>query len=264
MTGTLLQKMSEIRTFITDKGFPDGIDNLGQKLLWAHSELGESIDEYQRTESFTEPNFDKMKEELIDVTFYILDILGILHRDVKPLGSIWYVSFAHLGNENYTDMQTHDVFLTIQSKLSYATNLYKKGKGWSDIEMALYDCLCVIASNVKEADELFDSKIKKNMERDFKHVQKQEVDDFDVEESLLKLKEDNPEAIVYRDLDVAYLGFIERMNDPTLACYSFTKIIEKLMKVDKMEYAEALEYYGYNIAGNWVGKNTPVLLYDMS
>ena len=38
------------------------------------------------------------------------------------------------------------------------------------------------------------------------------------------------------------------------------KIIEILMTRDGMDYAEAYEYYSFNIVGSWMGENTPVFV----
>lgn len=44
--------------------------------------------------------------------------------------------------------------------------------------------------------------------------------------------------------------------------YSAKKIIKNLTRCD-MTFEEALEYIDYNIVGAWVGKNTPVIVWDL-
>lgn len=83
---------------------------------------------------------------------------------------------------------------------------------------------------------------------------------FNIRESMELLKEMNPEAILFPELESAYIGFVSQQNVRHLACYSFIKIIENLM--NEMSYEEALDYFGYNIEGSYLGENTPVILQD--
>jgi hypothetical protein len=43
--------------------------------------------------------------------------------------------------------------------------------------------------------------------------------------------------------------------------YSQSKIIKQLLK--SMDYETAIEHFGYNIAGAWVGDKTPIIVNDM-
>ena len=76
-----------------------------------------------------------------------------------------------------------------------------------------------------------------------------------------EIAENYPELLVLDPeyFDAAILGVVNRINTVAV-CYSESKIIEILMNEDKMDYDEAIEYYQYNILGNWVGEHTPVYL----
>jgi hypothetical protein len=45
--------------------------------------------------------------------------------------------------------------------------------------------------------------------------------------------------------------------------YSEPKVIELLIKHDKMTPDEAMEYYQFNILGAYLGENTPVFIDDV-
>ena len=59
--------------------------------------------------------------------------------------------------------------------------------------------------------------------------------------------------------DKAIVGIISNTN-VNAVCYDKSKIINILMKHDKMTEDEALEYFDFNIIGAWVGEHTPVYL----
>jgi hypothetical protein len=60
----------------------------------------------------------------------------------------------------------------------------------------------------------------------------------------------------------AFIGFSRRCGQPTLATYSFDKMIQVLVERDDMNVIEAEEYISYNCAGAWMGELTPVILYE--
>lgn len=47
----------------------------------------------------------------------------------------------------------------------------------------------------------------------------------------------------------------------TRAVYDAEKVIKALMIFDSMTYDEALEYFDYNIAGAYVGEETPIYIW---
>ena len=59
--------------------------------------------------------------------------------------------------------------------------------------------------------------------------------------------------------DEAIVGVVVRMGLEAV-CYDESKIIDILMKHDKMEYDEAVEHMEFNMKGSWVGEFTPVFL----
>lgn len=61
--------------------------------------------------------------------------------------------------------------------------------------------------------------------------------------------------------DEAFVGVVDRIGmDTPAACYDFEKCIEILMKRDGMNYEDAQEYFWFNVAGSWVGEQTPFFL----
>jgi len=69
----------------------------------------------------------------------------------------------------------------------------------------------------------------------------------------------NPEAKTFTGFDEALIGIMERFGLEPLACYSFEKIIEILLR-DGGTYEEACEYYSFNMIGAWVGEGTPCVV----
>ena len=67
----------------------------------------------------------------------------------------------------------------------------------------------------------------------------------------------NPEALFMDGLDDAILGIGNQYSKPPVVVYDETLIIDNLIG-QGMSYEEAWEYYGFNIAGAWVGENTPI------
>ena len=60
-------------------------------------------------------------------------------------------------------------------------------------------------------------------------------------------------------LDDAILGIGNQYSKPPVVVYDETLIIDSLTG-QGMSYEEAWEYYGFNIAGAWVGENTPIIV----
>jgi len=69
------------------------------------------------------------------------------------------------------------------------------------------------------------------------------------------------EKILLADgLEYAFMGIGRQFTHP-VAIYSYKKTIKILMK-QGMSREEAIEYFDYNIAGAFVGDQTPVFLQD--
>lgn len=70
------------------------------------------------------------------------------------------------------------------------------------------------------------------------------------------------ELLVMDGFEEAFIGFSRRCGQPTLATYSWKKMIEVLVSRDGMDEEEAAEFIEYNCAGAWMGELTPVILYE--
>jgi hypothetical protein len=84
--------------------------------------------------------------------------------------------------------------------------------------------------------------------------------------------ESNPEALFFDGYDGAIIGITERINQPPLINYSKEKIIEILAKdmepdendldgrdIEDVKYEMALDFYGYNVEGAYMGEHTPLI-----
>jgi len=70
------------------------------------------------------------------------------------------------------------------------------------------------------------------------------------------------EKILLADgLEQAFIAIGRQFHYP-VAIYSYKKVIKILMRDHKMDREQAEEYFSYNIAGAFVGDQTPVFLQD--
>lgn len=74
------------------------------------------------------------------------------------------------------------------------------------------------------------------------------------------IEEINPEALLCDGFDEAIIGMAERINLGPVVAYDVDKMLEIMVERDGMTYEEAMEYFGYNILGAWMGENTPVYI----
>lgn len=65
-------------------------------------------------------------------------------------------------------------------------------------------------------------------------------------------------------LDDAFIGVTRRCSEETLAVYSWERIMDIFVERDGMTYDEAAEFIDFNILGAWMGKQTPMVLIEMS
>ena len=72
-------------------------------------------------------------------------------------------------------------------------------------------------------------------------------------------EETNPEALFLDGLDSAIIGIGNQYSKAPVVIYDEDKIIDALIE-QGMEVEEAWEYYSFNIAGAWVGENTPIIM----
>ncbi len=74
--------------------------------------------------------------------------------------------------------------------------------------------------------------------------------------------ETDEEIMLMDGFEEAFVGFSRRCGQPTLATYSYIKMLQVLIERDDMDVEEAGEYIEYNCAGAWMGELTPVILYE--
>ena len=77
----------------------------------------------------------------------------------------------------------------------------------------------------------------------------------------------NEAALLADGFEDAFLGMCEVFGRPPLATYDRDKCIEIIIEssessglTDEEAYDEAEEFFEFNVAGSWVGDNTPVYL----
>jgi len=68
------------------------------------------------------------------------------------------------------------------------------------------------------------------------------------------------DTVLVDGFEDAFVGMTEVFNRPPLATYDRGKCIEMIMASEKVDVYEAVDIFDYNIAGNWVGDNTPVFI----
>lgn len=75
--------------------------------------------------------------------------------------------------------------------------------------------------------------------------------------------EEMGESVLLMDgFEDAFIGYSQRINEPVLAVYSRTKMVDVLMTRDGMSDDEAEEFIEYNCVGAWVGEQTPIIVND--
>jgi hypothetical protein len=67
------------------------------------------------------------------------------------------------------------------------------------------------------------------------------------------------EEVLYADgFEEAFIGYSWRFSDGPLATYDRDMCIEILAR--EMGWEEAIEFFGFNTLGSWVGDRTPVFV----
>ena len=70
---------------------------------------------------------------------------------------------------------------------------------------------------------------------------------------------DNEEDLLLADgFDAAFIGTGQRCGHPNIAVYDRDMCIDIL--ANDMPYEEAVEYFEFNVAGAWVGEQTPIFV----
>lgn len=68
------------------------------------------------------------------------------------------------------------------------------------------------------------------------------------------------ESLLFMDgFDEAILGVADNFREPVVVYYR-KKCIEILCK--EMDYMDAVEYFDFNVAGAYVGEQTPIIIND--
>lgn len=73
------------------------------------------------------------------------------------------------------------------------------------------------------------------------------------------IKDANPEAFLFDGFDDCIVGFVSNVR-VWVVCYSYEKIIKKLIKRDGITREEAVKFYDHNIYCCYVGEYTPLFL----
>ena len=85
-----------------------------------------------------------------------------------------------------------------------------------------------------------------------------------IRDDILETFGEEAEGIMFADdFDLAIVGVGRTFGGLLCAVYDADKIIEILMK-DGMDCEDAHEYFDYNVAGAYVGEQTPIFMHMMS
>jgi len=85
-----------------------------------------------------------------------------------------------------------------------------------------------------------------------------------IRDEILDTFGEEADGIMFADgFDCAVVGVGRTFDGPLCAVYDIDKIVQELMK-DGMDHDEAHEYFDYNIAGSYVGEQTPIFMHAMS
>jgi len=68
--------------------------------------------------------------------------------------------------------------------------------------------------------------------------------------------EQEPDALIMAEFEEACIGMCEQFGRPPVALYDYGKVITLLIR-QGMTYEDAVEWFGFNIIGAWVGEYTP-------
>ena len=86
----------------------------------------------------------------------------------------------------------------------------------------------------------------------------------DLIEELIEMYGEEAENMVLADgLDKAFVGIAFSFGEKIRAVYDIDRVIEELQE-QGMSHEDAQEYFDYNIAGSYVGHQTPIFMHAMS
>jgi hypothetical protein len=75
-------------------------------------------------------------------------------------------------------------------------------------------------------------------------------------------RENEEQLLLFDGFDEAIIGVGIQFSNQPVVIYSQAKIIQILID-DGATHEEAHDHYGFNIAGSWVGNQTPMILQDI-
>ena len=74
-------------------------------------------------------------------------------------------------------------------------------------------------------------------------------------------------VIFYDEFDAAFVGFACQFNVGPIAVYDQRKVIEILVangdEDSESPYEDAMDHFGFNVQGQYVGERTPIFLTDV-
>ncbi len=73
-------------------------------------------------------------------------------------------------------------------------------------------------------------------------------------------KEGLEPILLWDGLEEAFVGVVTDFHRQSVACYDYDKIVDLLMSRDGMEWHDAVEHVDFNIAGGYLGEQTPLIL----
>ena len=79
---------------------------------------------------------------------------------------------------------------------------------------------------------------------------------FDIE----MIAEEYPDALKADGFDDCIIGMCRRYGQDPIIAYSYEGVIGVLMERDGMDYADAVEFFEFNIIGAYVGDRTPCFI----
>ena len=78
-----------------------------------------------------------------------------------------------------------------------------------------------------------------------------------------RLSEIDEEILCADGFDAAIIGYTSGCGEPLRVVYDADKCISILMDRDGMDYHEAVEYFTFNTEGAYVGKRTPLFMWNI-
>lgn len=78
---------------------------------------------------------------------------------------------------------------------------------------------------------------------------------------IMNIEDLDPEIILIDGYDSCFVGIVNRMGQPDIACYDYEKCIDLLLRDTGMTYEECVDFFCYNVLSAWWGDRTPCFIY---